>query len=318
MARKKNSQSSSDYIREYVQRMSPFTPNPRLDQLRVMENHYIRTLTEWCSTRFQWKNLPEEDEPLGISQRHIEMELFYRGMMVFYFDKRYGRYMCVRAVPIAPHNSYGDPTEFETISTVLYESVRLSIENCVPIWASYTREPELAIVQLFAARLAEIDTSIRVVARNMRVNTVIAAKDSQQLTFQNVIRQVNSGVDVIYAKEGIDLSAIQALNLGINPSVLAGLRDEKNQLWNECMTVLGIENANMDKKERLVTDEVNSNNGQIMVARNAAMKVRKEAVSKINNMFDLDVEIDWAPNEIQPTIVDNDSDVDDEKEENNG
>ena len=156
MARKKNSQSSSDYIREYVQRMSPFTPNPRLDQLRVMENHYIRTLTEWCSTRFQWKNLPEEDEPLGISQRHIEMELFYRGMMVFYFDKRYGRYMCVRAVPIAPHNSYGDPTEFETISTVLYESVRLSIENCVPIWASYTREPELAIVHLFAARLAEI------------------------------------------------------------------------------------------------------------------------------------------------------------------
>ena len=37
----------------------------------------------------------------------------------------------------------------------------------------------------------------------------------------------------------------------------------KHEIWNECMTFLGINNANTDKRERLITNEVDSNNDLI-------------------------------------------------------
>lgn len=306
----------SEWVRKNAPKYSsPFTQSPSTDQLRVMEAHYVRNLTEWSTTRFDWDGLPET-----VDGRHLETELFYRGLMVFYHDKRYGKHMCVRAVPNGFPDIYYNPVSYRTIDMNLYKGLEIDAKECVPIWGSYTRKPEVETVILYAGRLAEIDTSIRVVSKNMRVNKVISARRSQQLSMQNIQRQIDAGVNVVYADENFDMQAIQALDLGIHPQVLPALRIEKNHLWNECMTMLGIENANQDKKERLVVDEVNSNNGQIMVARNSAMKVRREAAEKINEMFNLNISVDWAANEIIREIdlimgTDPDDDVDDDKDD---
>ena len=66
------------------------------------------------------------------------------------------------------------------------------------------------------------------------------------------------------------------------------------RLWNDCMTLLGIQNTNSDKRERMVVDEVNANDGQVKAARNVALMVRQEAANQINRMYPgLNVQVDW-------------------------
>ena len=139
--------------------------------------------------------------------------------------------------------------------------------------------------------------SLNLVSKSMRVNTVVSATRSQQLSLQNLMRQREEGVDVIYSDETLALESVQALDLSVNPQTLAGLRDERNQLWNEAMTVLGIGNANQDKKERLVASEVGANNDQVLISRNAALKARRDAADQINRMFELDISVEWDQEE---------------------
>ena len=280
--------NASEFINEQSAMYSRFTNNTKVDKYRIMEQSYLASLAEWSVTRFQWIGLPDT-----IDHRFLELELFYQGFVVFYYDGRFGRFLAVRATATGAPNVYGNPTGFTTVAMPGYSSVYLTPKECVPVWASYTRGTEQAKVFLYASRLAEIDVSLQTVQRSMRVNTVVAAKRSQQLTWQNVMRQVDEGIPVIYMDESFTGDELQQLNLGVEPRVLVALRDEKNQIWNEAMTMLGIDNANSDKKERLITDEVNANNGQVMVARNAAMKARREACEQINRMFKLSVSIEW-------------------------
>ena len=57
------------------------------------------------------------------------------------------------------------------------------------------------------------------------------------------------------------------------------------------MTYLGIDNANTDKKERLITDEVESNNEIIKYYLNCFYKTRKKACDEINEKYGLDISI---------------------------
>lgn len=54
---------------------------------------------------------------------------------------------------------------------------------------------------------------------------------------------------------------------------------------------LGINNANTDKKERLITNEVDSNNDLINYYLNCFYKTRKQACDMINEKYGLDIKI---------------------------
>jgi hypothetical protein len=88
------------------------------------------------------------------------------------------------------------------------------------------------------------------------------------------------------------------LDLGIDKEVVLNLQIAKSKIWNETMTLLGINNANQEKRERLVADEVSANDSQIMAVRNSSLSARQYAVELINKKYDLKVEVEW--NETAP------------------
>ena len=83
-----------------------------------------------------------------------------------------------------------------------------------------------------------------------------------------------------------------AQNLGqnyITDRVLADLR----KLEAMYDTDIGIPNANTDKRERLITDEVNANNIETLSKCALWLQELKESCGKINAMFGLDLAVDW-------------------------
>ena len=88
----------------------------------------------------------------------------------------------------------------------------------------------------------------------------------------------------------------------------------KRQLFAEALTYFGIENANTEKKERLVSDEVASNFGGVDIARRTRLNARKLACRKINERFGLNIDVEFAstsPYE-RETIIEETEDLIDE------
>ena len=98
---------------------------------------------------------------------------------------------------------------------------------------------------------------------------------------------MNGNEPVIYGDKNLDIEAVKALKTDA-PVVFPQLQLQKHAIWNECMTFLGINNANQDKRERLVDDEVQANNEQIEYSAQVMLKTREEACEQINRIFKLD------------------------------
>ena len=69
-------------------------------------------------------------------------------------------------------------------------------------------------------------------------------------------------------------------------------------------TEIGIPNANTDKKERLVTDEINANNVETATRCELWLDSIRKGIKQANDMYGLSLAVDWRVNP-QTEIDDN-------------
>ena len=150
--------------------------------------------------------------------------------------------------------------------------------------------PTSPTIQLYAYKLTNIDRTIDVNIIAQKTPIIVKCSDKQRLSLKNAIIQRNDNEPVIYADKNLDMSSIEVLDLR-PPKVFPDLQLQKHAVWNECMTFLGVNNANQDKRERLVTDEVSANNEQVKASEDVMLKARERACELINKMFHLDITV---------------------------
>ena len=81
------------------------------------------------------------------------------------------------------------------------------------------------------------------------------------------------------------------------------------------MTLLGIESANQDKKERLVSSEVDANDDQTSMMRYVNLNERREAVKKINKHYKLNIEVEYFTDEERKAMMQGTPEPKEDKEE---
>lgn len=148
--------------------------------------------------------------------------------------------------------------------------------------------------------LANIASLARSVRLKMRTPYLVATKKGQvsQTAVMNAIR---AGEEVIQLNENIDVEQIiQVLNLQIPVDYLPRLKDEFNNKLSEMLTMFGINNIGVDKKERLVSAEAEGNNQLINASGNVYLDSRLEAIELLNLRFggkvagfDGNATVDW-------------------------
>lgn len=280
--------------------------NPASGRLGLHERMFIRVLTELAANRFKWDNLPD-----GIDPRFLEMSLFRRALVVFFKDtgfvkqaspraKKYeyigtDRYLALRGAGSDGIDYYDNPLSFN-VSGPSFNSRDLRAAGkdpeCIPIWANMLRVPDLDIVMLYATKLANLEMTIEINTASARRTKVIAVPENMRLSAAQVIKQINEGVPVIEITPAMG-EVLTALDLGVEPRTIIDLSVLRQRIWADCMTLLGIDNSNADKKERLVSAEVDANNDQIQSSRNVALNSRKYAVEQINKRWGLEIEVEY-------------------------
>ena len=85
-------------------------------------------------------------------------------------------------------------------------------------------------------------------------------------------------------KKQLGSDVLRSINTNA-PFVADKIMDYKKEIWNEALTFLGINNIMVDKKERLITDEANSNNELINLNLQSYLAPRQEACRQFNEKF---------------------------------
>lgn len=247
---------------------------------------YLRRLMELSMSMFEWKNLPSTVDP-----RYIELRLFETGSVVFFKDDVLGE-LCLDCIQQGTFDVYGNPITRRAYSCYNNYQKVLDDKDSVIIWNNYLRTNSVTDIQLYAKRLWDLDRSVDVNAKAQKTPIVIQCNEKQRLTLKNLYMQYDGNTPVIFADNNIDINGIKVIDTKA-PYVADKLYQLKNQIWNEALTYLGISNLNINKRERLITDEVSQSQGGTISSRYSRLECRKQGVEKINEMFGLDIEVDY-------------------------
>lgn len=234
---------------------------------------------------FRWEGLPQT-----IESRHIENSLFNYGLCLIVNDDdlgfisvpcNYGAYMNVNNVPTEVITC-----GFNYIKT--FDYIRKDKNKCQLILNNDLAIGNEQYIFDYAQRMFEVENCIRVNINQQKfpwfVNTTPNNKKTMEVMFEKVM---NGEPYILGSKDQIGSVEVLTLN---TPYIADKLNEYKYELEREVLSFHGLNN-NFEKKERLLVDEVNSNND--FIDRNVELMYRQRqlACEEMNKKFNWNVKV---------------------------
>lgn len=248
---------------------------------------YAERLQELSVSMFDWQNLPDTVDP-----RYMEMQLYLNGSAVYFRDDIVND-LCLSVVNQGRFNVYGEPIYRRAYSRYNNYQKNLTIDNSVIIWNNMIRTNSVLAVRNYAKRLWEYDRIIDINVKAQKTPILLQGTEQQRLTLQQLYMKYAGNEPFIFGDKNLDINSLKVLKTDA-PYIADKIQALKTQIWNEALTYLGIPNVNVMKKERLLADEVSSNQGSVYASRYSRLKCRQQACDKINKMFSTDIWCEYA------------------------
>lgn len=189
-------------------------------------------------------------------------------------------------------NAFQRPTSVNIANPVLGSFTRNIDQDCVLMYLFDNRffRSFVPVIDIFAQRLANCDSSIDVNLLNTKVAYVFDCVDEKQAKEAKLIYdKITSGEPAVFYHSTSGMNISDKMNFFTNNVKNVYIADlvqaEKRAIYNEFLTQIGINNAAEEKRERLLVDEVNSNNDELMINMNYCYENIKKCVEKVNKMF---------------------------------
>lgn len=253
---------------------------------------YLNRFRRIALARFEWLNLPT-----SMNARWLEMCLFDYGKASLLKDEDLG-FINTKCSNNNVINIYGLPSDLHCFSFEYQKWRKLycglneingndPYKEAVLVMNDYDMTPTLSMMDLFAYRLYECDRTCDVNVKAQKHPVMVICDENQRVTMENLYSQYDGNEPFIFGdKNQLDEKNLRAINTNA-PIVLKQIDEHKKEIWNEALTYLGINNINVEKKERAVVDEINSNNELVNLNLDVYLKPRQEACRQFNELFGL-------------------------------
>ena len=260
---------------------------------------YLDRFRKVALSVFEWVNLPS-----SMNAMYLEKCLYYNGQAALFKHKNYG-FINTKCCSNGKINIYGYPTSLNCYSyeynttRKLYTGITEDLDpiekvvnkenkeftECILVQNNWERTPTAGSMELFAYRLYEAEQTAFVNIRAQKSPVLLLVDEHSRTTIENMFSQIDGNKPAIFGnKDNIDPNNYKALKLDA-PFIADKIMDYKKEIWNEALTFLGINNIMVDKKERLITDEANSNNELINMNLQSYLAPREEACRQFNEKF---------------------------------
>lgn len=281
--------------KQFMRNNYQFIDNMLVNDLTFLD--YLNRFKKVALSVFEWVNLPSSMDSI-----FLEKCLYYMGQASLLKDKRYG-FINTNCCADGDLNIYGLPTSLNCYS-YSYQTSRKLYTGLNPMlteaqkeqWQNYEailvqnnweRTPTCKSMELFALRLYECDRTCDVNIKSQKTPVLLLVDEKQRLTMENLYMQYDGNKPFIFGdKKNLSPDSIRSIKTEA-PFVADKIMEYKKEIWNEALTFLGINNIMVDKKERLITDEANSNNELINLNLQSYLAPRQKACKQFNEKFGL-------------------------------
>lgn len=250
---------------------------------------YLERMKKIALSMFEWVNLPD-----SMNSRYLEMCLYYKGQAALLYDEDYG-FINTQAADSGYINIYGLPTKINCFSYSYNQMRDLYVpeasgqektDECILVMNTYERIPTCATIELFALRLAEAQRSADININAMRTPILIRTDRNQELSMRNMYAQYEGNAPVIFAdRQQLNPDDIKVFKTDA-PFIANDIMQYKIQIWNEFLTAIGVSNLD-EKRERLITSEIDSNNELVNLNLQSFLAPRKKACQEFNDKYGL-------------------------------
>lgn len=261
-----------------AQTLNVMTANDYYDRLRLI-----------ALSLFEWEGLPD-----SCNARFLEKTLYTFGQALFVNDPELG-HLTLKCTPSGELNYYDEPLSYSANGVGYNRTFKK--DECVVIRNNYLDRATDWSVVLFASRMTEAERTIDTNIKAQKTPYIICCDQKDLLSMKNIVKQRDDNELTIFGSKSLNIEALK-VHATKAEFVADKLQEYKQQIWNEALTFFGVNNdgGNTQKKERMLTDEVNANNQVISINAQAMLLTRQEACKMINKMYGLNVSVKMRSN----------------------
>lgn len=201
-------------------------------------------------------------------------------------------------------------------ATFIPRGLKIVNKDCVIGWAHSSHAPVRDLVMFYIDKIVDVEKTIEMNLFVHKLPRLVVCSPEDKARVEDLMAKIEAGEKKLFL-DANDVQAIKnVLDSGSNTSyIIDKLYQYKQNLENEASTFLGINNNPIEKAERLVTGEVNSNNQLIAECGNCfddTIDAFCEEVTEVLG-FPLTQEIEEVEEEMNPEEANSE---DEEEEEN--
>ena len=267
-----------------------FTDNALVNDATYFD--YLERFKKIAMSMFEWVNLPK-----SMNSRWLERCLYYNGQASLLKTKDYG-FINTNCASAGKINIYGLPSELNCYSFEFQENRKLYVglnpinevseeEEAILVLNNWEGIPTAQTMELFALRLYEAERTCDVNIKAQKTPVLVVVNEKQRLLMENLYSQYDGNQPFIFGdSEQFDTNMLKSISTNA-PFVADKIMKYKKDIWEEALTFLGVNSIVTAKKERLITDEANSNNELINLNLQSFLAPRLEACKQFNEKFHL-------------------------------
>lgn len=256
-------------------------------------NMYLTRLCDLAISCFNWVDLPDT-----VNERYLELLLMKKGKCIFFKDDVLG-YIVTDVADNSKLNIYNEPIKRIAIASNGYYNDTLNEENSVIIYNDYMHNVIYPILQMYAWRLYNITRVIDVNISAQRTPVTILCDEKNKLTMENMYMQYEGNTPFIFGNKNLDLTNFKVLNTNA-PMIGPQCYDILKNIWNDALMFLGYSPIS-DKRERMLTEELKQQFASSSSNYFSRLSARLQSCKYINNIFGLNVDVEFRQNQILPT-----------------
>lgn len=172
-------------------------------------------------------------------------------------------------------------------------------EDCAVIRLNGEWAGVLDLVSYYAEKMALASQAVDVNLINTKIAYIFAAKDKAQAqTFKKALDRIYDGEPaVILDKSLFDEEGKPAWNAFTQKPkdiyLVSDLLNDLAKIEDEFDTRIGIPNANTDKRERLISDEVNANNVETAILADDWLEHIRAGCDRVREMYGAEISVEW-------------------------
>ena len=287
---------------------SPSTVHVKNSRLR---KYFRKYLFQKAISVFKW-NLPEEWD-----SDYFLYTLYGLGYIAIIDTDQYG--VICQGGALGGYNLYYRPSYIVITNPLIRETITASIDRrtegtadraftatsgkeCVLIKLQPDYSSIMDIVGFYADQMALAAESMGINLLNIKTGTVFGADSKNKAeSYKKMYDMLSDGEPaVVIDKQLMDEQGKPSwfpFTQNVKESyVVSDILSDLRKIEAMFCTEVGIPNANIDKKERLISDEVNANNVETSSRCEMWLEEIRKGLTKANEKYNLKLAVDWRVN----------------------